>query len=89
MFHIGQEVECVDDSPSYYGHPCGLQKGNIYTITIIAQRPDGLGICVAEEPNTYGDIYAPYWMAERFRPIVKRKTDISIFTKMLVPEKVS
>lgn len=27
----------------------------------------------------------PWWWAEAFRPIVERKTDISIFTKMLKP----
>ena len=29
------------------------------------------------------------WIARRFRPLVERKTDISIFKKMLVPKRAT
>jgi hypothetical protein len=32
MFHVGQKVECVDDTPGLHGVIPGLTKGRIYEI---------------------------------------------------------
>jgi hypothetical protein len=76
MFRVGQEVVCVDD------HSCidlGLKRGNIYTIAEI-----GIS-CASDAPIVKLVETSPiqqFWQS-RFRPIVK--TDISIFTSMLLP----
>lgn len=83
MFHVGQKVECVNDGPSRYSLTSGsrVKKGAIYTILRI--RIGGIGIEVVDlveaSPGRDCDGFDP----ERFRPIVERKTDISVFTKML------
>jgi hypothetical protein len=80
IFRVGQKVVCVDDSGSV-----ALKRGDIYVVTSLVSRyclPSiGIDVC---EPRTGSNI----WFARRFRPIVERKTDISIFTKMLTPEGV-
>lgn len=75
MFRVGQKIVCVDPRGA---NPC-LQKGRIY-------------LCVGVEENFIGvdcccDGYHPShrWFPSRFRPIVERKTDISVFKKMLTP----
>jgi hypothetical protein len=95
MFRIGQKVVCVDDA-DYMHRPGGLitdyiRKGEIYIIREICEfdyRPDrqfGRGVRLVgidrTEPN-YPDY--PFALV-RFRPIVERETDISIFKKMLIP----
>ncbi len=83
-FRVGQKVVCVDDIPSP-GKVWYTQKptvGHVYTVS-------GHGV------GYYGD-YPVIFVAElnnpligyretRFRPIVERKTDISIFKAMLTP----
>jgi hypothetical protein len=77
-FRVGQKVVCVEDQDCA---GTGVRKGEIYT--------------VAEKVA----VYSAYWnthtsvrLAEcgvilfsivRFRPVVERKTDISVFTKIL------
>jgi hypothetical protein len=98
-FRIGQKVVCIwqysrgmDDCPSI------PQKGQVYTVRGFSDapyRPDELAIYLEEVVNPPFD-YSPGWdwtgepsfMACRFRPVVERKTDISIFTEMLGPNKV-
>ncbi len=79
MFNIGQRVLCVDDSGTAL-----VKRGKIYTVHGIGASPK-LGLAMlwlGGVPN--GGMYA-----RRFRPIVERKTDISIFTKMLTDNKES
>jgi hypothetical protein len=77
MFRVGQKVACVDASGCRL-----LDKGAVYTILEIA--PSGLAemISVDCRPDYAG---STGYSAARFRPIVERKTDISIFTEMLTP----
>lgn len=104
-FHVGQRVVCVDDvehlpSGVYLGADGNtwviagvlpLVKGATYTIRGIKRSSFDNDICVKVEeiadrwPHDEG-----FW-AHRFRPITEKKTDISIFTAMLQPnrEKVS
>lgn len=90
MFRVGQKVVCVDAMPkptnSLGMH--GLAEKMIYTIRRISGgsvwleeilRPSGWAVCrlFAECP----------YDARRFRPLVERKTDISVFTALLNPTK--
>lgn len=81
---------CVDDRPSHDGVPSGLIKGEVYTIDGFEEcfwEPH-LGVHLAERPLSQDEKrrYCGYH-PNRFRPIVERKTDISIFTKMLNTKK--
>jgi hypothetical protein len=94
-FRIGQKVVCIDDKPSIVQGSLGLLKaGQVYTIRWLGDymcpgtneiQPH---IRVEEIHRPCGDdtenIDTPY-KARRFRPIVERKTNISIFKKMLTP----
>lgn len=97
-FHIGQRVQCVrggwfvNDDPGVVAPVVGAT----YTVRSISDGIEGTHIRLAEIRNPIRD-YAD----ERgecmflaidptgrtfFRPVVERKTDISIFTHMLTPE---
>ena len=97
-FYVGQRVICVEDRPGIYTSPNafvgafdpdmdGLKSGAIYTVRAV-------GICeIWKKPAVWlSEIYRePYdgievgYSPKRFRPIVERKTDISIFKAMLNP----
>lgn len=61
MFHIGQEVVCVDDSPVnnpwHNQHP--LIKNKIYIVLGLAPT------CICIDPS------GRFWHAEKFRPLTK------------------
>jgi hypothetical protein len=81
MFHVGQEVECIDDSPAWKNNvPSGLVKGQIYIVAEILPFIHEYGVSISGKLGKFS--------CKRFRPL--RKTDISIFTAMLnkTPEKV-
>jgi hypothetical protein len=92
MIHVGQKVVCVDDSLSELRDVDEIlpTKGKIYTIRAIVRR-SSLGFHLVEitnEPYRYRDGFGELsFKASRFRPVVERKTDISIFTAMLTPAK--
>jgi hypothetical protein len=74
MFRIGQKVVCVDDSlpasPWHRKHPLVLKQ--IYVIQSLAGPR-----CIDIDGSRRA------WQNWRFRPLVERKTSISIFTKIL------
>ena len=80
MFYVGQKVVCIADRKgpvNDLGLP-SFVKGRVYTITsFYEESPHGLFLCVAELDQRVGG------QVHGFRPIVERKTDISIFTEML------
>lgn len=85
MFHIGQEVECVDAKPSYgrSGLWC-LKKGSTYTVIGVGLRSrwdKGARPCIAVDAC---GLDWPLW-AHRFRPIQKKSTDISCLEALLNP----
>jgi len=83
MFRVGQKVVCVDAASEAH-----LIKGHVYTVTRTNYLPTYVSVdCCAR----HGNVDGAGWRSFRFRPIVERKTDISIFKKMLVPntEKVN
>jgi hypothetical protein len=72
MFRIGQKVVCVDAK----GVPLALVEGRVYVILRITPPYLYLaGVC-GERPTA--GMYA-----DRFRPIVEKKTDISVFEEIL------
>lgn len=71
MFHVGQKVVCVEPTDD-------LVKGQIYTVLSILC--DGLIKVDRTRPGIEWLFYA-----HRFRPVVERNTDISIFTALLNP----
>lgn len=85
-FRVGQKVVCVDNNAWYGPHGDGLEpltKGRIYTVIAV-------DVCLFANPACkVSELHSKHWMRQsRFRPIVERKTDISIFTQMLKPSKV-
>lgn len=95
MFHVNQKVVCVNAKPSPICRITGvsnLSKGAIYTIRDI-EVWEGVEcvrlVEIVERPYHFIDRgwLEPSWRANRFRPVVSRKTDISIFTAMLTPSK--
>jgi len=92
---------CVNDAPSTGPYAAGLhrmiRKGSVYTIRDIDHRAEfllhGAPTIRLEEvvaPIQLGTIlewsWEPGFHPRRFRPVIERKTDISIFTEMLTPK---
>jgi hypothetical protein len=96
MFHVGQKVVCVSGR-SHKREWCGetdVVVGAIYTIraiyTEVMQPRLGVGLVFEEIIHPAGPRgREPGFYSSRFRPIVERKTDISVFTKMLTPKQES
>lgn len=93
--HHGQEVICINDNPNeppnsklWFGNLDGLKAGNHYTVKDIYIDYRHNMVCI-----TINEIYrglSPYgnelgYFAFRFKPIIKKKTDISALQKLLEP----
>ncbi|WP_316176178.1 hypothetical protein [Bradyrhizobium sp. SZCCHNRI1073] len=84
-FRVGQKVVCIKGCS---WREARLVKGNVYTIAAVGKFGNALHVDVAEA-EAFSRISPPLqWDASRFRPIVERKTDISIFKAMLNPHGV-
>lgn len=78
MFHVGQKIICVDVSENE-----NLRLDAVYTVTWCGKyrfRSERYGVHLAE---TRQDIHSVPFFASRFRPVVERKTSISVFTEIL------
>lgn len=96
MFYVGQKVVCVglhhdnrglslDEARRLgYGQP---KLRGIYTVRSIFVWQDRQLLRLAEFDNSHRMVFGmePGYPAEGFRPVVERKTDISIFKAMLEP----
>ena len=99
-FFVGQKVVCIaepDPERAAFSNSVWTKKGSIYTIRSIITglaKPITLQrwtmLLFAEIDNSHNDWHGmePGFESIWFRPIVSRKTDISIFTKMLTPNGV-
>jgi hypothetical protein len=91
MFRVGQKVVCVDDlpPPGFDGQDMLIRRGVIYTVREVGLPSwmDGTECIRLSEVRQANDD-TPYW-ARRFRPIVDRPTDISVFKEMLHPSKIA
>lgn len=98
MFHVGQNVVCVDANFSAtWQMDCTKQRpvrNGIYTVRAFGSWNfstgliDALWLCEVNNPVVRwrcGDVSEVGFAAWRFRPVVAPKTDISIFTEMLTP----
>lgn len=97
-WHVGMKVVCVDASMRNYNPPNygttihdlnGLEEGRVYTVRDICDFDGVIAVRLKEIfrlPTSLGR-EAPY-AAARFRPVQKRKTDISIFKAMLHDDRV-
>lgn len=100
MFYRGQKVICVDTWPPQtlfawlrrcwdewrhpYTHPI---KGNVYTVERVHINDETGALCLDLVELTDGrDFWDGFW-ACGFRPVVERKTDISVFKAMLNSKK--
>lgn len=93
MFRVGQKVVCV--SAGTNGHPMDIRPrvGCVYTIRGIEfDRPAPIhpvGLWLEEIKNPlrsyagYSEFSETSFSALRFRPVIERKTDISVFTEIL------
>lgn len=95
-FRVGQKVVCVDDQwhdENWAGFPCPLNVGKVYTIkkigasekTVFMGKKGYPSLTLHEVDHPYGDFAG--FAHDRFRPVVERKTDISIFKALLTPSK--
>lgn len=94
-FQVGDKVVCVDDKVGRFRNPRemysdgldGLALGHIYTVRRVGPCPQPvhggmLSLWLTEierPPNAYGE---PGYAAARFRPVVERKTDISLLIRI-------
>lgn len=92
-FHVGQKVVCVDGKPYSELTKGGWcpHTGGVYTIRSIFLWDEKPFLRLDEYHDT-GRPNGPWgeggWNALRFRPVVQRKTDISVFKDMLIPRQV-
>lgn len=92
-FHVGQKIECIKltFNPAWRGKRRPV-VGRIYTVRDVGVRHQGgvdcEGVWLDEIINPLHPSGHEYgFFAACFRPVVERKTDISIFTAMLTPKK--
>ena len=88
MFHVGQKVICVNQRWATIDKR-RPEKGCIYTIREIYTNGKDVGFRffeITNPPRQHADGFAESaWHSRFFRPVIERKTDISIFQRMLVP----
>lgn len=90
-FRVGQKVVRIEGGTfDLYPDERGPSEGEVVTIRHIEFCHDGVGLAFEEyrNPHHYPDQKFPeaVFLAWRFRPVVEKKTDISIFTEMLKPK---
>lgn len=100
-FRVGQKVVCVDDAPfsggwhSRNGIQHGLKLGCVYTVVRVYEQQvyfkGDLVMCwnlsLQELKKPLGPRVGDGFCSARFRPVVERKTDISIFKAILTGKK--
>jgi len=89
-FQVGQKVVCIAECEVTRYMETPPVVGSVYTIREIGEH-EGIAwvrlVEIVNKPMQYWGIFAEKpWEADCFRPLVDRKTDISIFTEMLHKE---
>lgn len=99
MFYVGQKVVCVDDAVTssrrgWFSAPNVKPTiGKVYTVRAVGESVEGFLGLRLHELNLCGKrgdglfFIDNFYRASRFRPVVERKTDISIFKKILISQK--
>lgn len=102
IFSVGQKVVCIgtEGSPNIdwdawvsYWKITRPDRGSIYTVRdtragLLRQHIRLVEIVNPKAKFIDAPPQEPWFWAEAFRPVIERKTDISIFMKMLKPERV-
>ena len=90
-FKVDQKVVCIDDdwgsAPLEGQVQHWPKKNDVYTVRAVFVEGDGKVFIRLREivnPETDKHHEAEFW-AECFRPVAERKTDISVFRKLLQP----
>lgn len=90
-FHVGQKVVCLPAPWMLIPVPPWVcpEVWNIYTLREILPWPNTLGSScrLLEIKNEMIHNFEPAFSIQYFRPLVEKKTDISVFTAMLTPNK--
>lgn len=81
--HTGMRVVCV-----YDGGTDLVAKGSVYLVLDTGLSPVLKLPTISGRPVSGGQSFTGMYTS-RFRPLVERKTDISIFTAMLTPSPVT
>lgn len=95
-FVVGQKVVCINECGTNQDtHPgiIAIKKGDILTVREITQAPRRNGqILIGVRFKEVVNVTSPYsvcweydYSPKNFRPLVERKTDISVFKAMLTP----
>jgi hypothetical protein len=90
-FRVGQKVACIHHVPlDQRRFDCVYaEKGGVYTVRDIYLNQGRDLLLLQEIRNPAGPTGDEYgFNARGFRPVVKRKTSIEIFTAMLKPQQV-
>lgn len=74
-FRVGQKVVCVNDGLVFLLGTPDLKRGQIYTVRKVYMNTGDLMLRLENVSSG--------WVATRFRPIVERNTDITVFTEIL------
>lgn len=84
-FYIGQKVVCIEaaSGPTCTHRTREPDKGDICTVSNIYNHPEGLVLELIEFPSRACDHFLPGWLAESFRHVVERSTDISFAHEIL------
>lgn len=90
-FHVGQKVVCVGGWKKPIENSIRPVTGNVYTVRWVGQRPTDQSIGIMLEEH-FGGLHPLHEIEycfnfASFRPVIERKTDISVFTAMLTPNK--
>lgn len=96
MFHVGQKVVCVrlfmDERCDPRDVAGSIKIGERYTVAATGGREPCTGVDLVESPVRFDACFdptrhSPFYASGLFRPVVERKTDISVFTALLDPSR--
>ena len=94
-FRVGMKCVCIKEGPWDGGHndEACPNKGDILTIRAIESRDGECWLRFEEIINSPRHYYEGWgeadFVARAFRPLIERKTSISIFTEMLKPTEIA
>lgn len=95
-YRVGQKIVCIKENPHNHWPDCPPPRLNrVYTIRAMREGTHGHGLelhlreIVNAKRRAAEEFGEPYYHHSRFRPAVDKKTDISIFTEILVDKRES
>lgn len=93
-WHVGMKVVCILEGEwastldgRSYGDLRAPEVGIVYTISRIISQGGLVAIQLDELPTQHRSGIEVAFLADHFRPLPHRKTDISVFTAMLTSNK--